>query len=203
MREFQAALEKLSDKQKLVIVVDELDRCRPDYALSLPEVIKHFFAVPNVHFVLGVNLKELGNSVRARYGQRVNAEKYLQKFVSLVMPLTPPATRHTYQKIPLQHFSHVVTELGFRQHWKYSWLEKYLSDVDHHAGLSLRDVEKIATLALVAPSPPNKPDANTHLYTELLILNVVEPLFVEKARRKELSKSGFFLFSNYNKGIGL
>lgn len=70
-------------KQKIAIVIDELDRCRPDYALSLLEIIKHFFAVDGVHFVLGVNLKELKNSVRARYGSRVDATTYLQKFVNL------------------------------------------------------------------------------------------------------------------------
>lgn len=41
----------------LVVVVDELDRCRPDYALALLEVVKHFFSVPNVHFVLVLILK--------------------------------------------------------------------------------------------------------------------------------------------------
>jgi hypothetical protein len=75
--------------QKLVFIVDELDRCRPDYALSLLEVIKHFFSVPNVHFVLGVNLSALENSVRARYGAGIDAAQYLQKFVHLNMVSHP------------------------------------------------------------------------------------------------------------------
>ena len=76
MQTFRVALEQLASEQKLIIVVDELDRCRPDYALNLLEVIKHFFDVKNVHFVLGVNLKELANSVRARYGADVQGERY-------------------------------------------------------------------------------------------------------------------------------
>jgi len=97
MAEFGAALQALTlpgdqegEPRKLVIVVDELDRCRPDYALSLLEVIKHFFAVDHVHFVLGVNLRELENMVRVRYGTLEGAALYLQKFVTLTMEL--PAT---------------------------------------------------------------------------------------------------------------
>jgi hypothetical protein len=73
MKQFREALTGLTRSdgdtaQKIVFIVDELDRCRPDYALSLLEVIKHFFTVPNVHFVLGTNLVSLAHSVRARYG---------------------------------------------------------------------------------------------------------------------------------------
>jgi hypothetical protein len=92
MRQFSEALSALTsdaegNTQKLVIVIDELDRCRPDYALSLLEIIKHFFAFDHVHFVLGVNLSELENSVKARYGTGIDAGLYLQKFVTLTMGL--------------------------------------------------------------------------------------------------------------------
>lgn len=65
MEQFREALRKLTEPEdgeapkKLVVVIDELDRCRPDFALTLLEIVKHFFAVPHVHFVLGVNLREL------------------------------------------------------------------------------------------------------------------------------------------------
>ena len=80
MYAFRLTLEELTKPDdakpiKLVIVVDELDRCRPDYALSLLEIIKHFFNVEGVHFVLGVNLSELQNIVRARYGRNIKAWK--------------------------------------------------------------------------------------------------------------------------------
>lgn len=94
MAQFREALIALTENkddpespQKIVIAIDELDRCRPDYALSVLEVLKHFFDVPNVHFLLGVNLRELANSVRARYGDRTDAERYLQKFITLNLRL--------------------------------------------------------------------------------------------------------------------
>ena len=84
MQEFRKALVGLTatkegPPQKIVFVVDELDRCRPDFALTLLEIIKHFFTVPNVHFVLGTNLRALEVSVKARYGEGIDAALYLQK----------------------------------------------------------------------------------------------------------------------------
>jgi predicted KAP-like P-loop ATPase len=74
MVQFKEALEELidaiSDKKKLplVIFVDELDRCRPDFSLSLLEKIKHLFNVNGIFFVLSVDRRQLENSVRAIYG---------------------------------------------------------------------------------------------------------------------------------------
>lgn len=65
MLKFQECLAQLTETgAPLIVVIDELDRCRPDYALSVLEVIKHFFAVPRVHFVMGVNLDALEHIVR-------------------------------------------------------------------------------------------------------------------------------------------
>lgn len=182
MQGFREALTNLAAEQKLVIVVDELDRCRPDYALSLLEVIKHFFDVPNVHFVLGVNLRELANSVRARYGARIQADRYLQKFVTITMPLVPRKARSASTQIQIRHFESVSRNIGLFDSWKYDWLKDYFRYIDHHAGLSLRDVEKIATLAMVTPDPGDRPSAKLHLYIGILILQVLAPETVEKAR---------------------
>src|SRR6202040_617942 len=66
----------------LVFVIDELDRCRPPYALSLLEKIKHFFSVDNVIFLLPTNLQQLETSVKAEYGA-IDAHTYLEKFYHL------------------------------------------------------------------------------------------------------------------------
>lgn len=186
MQGFREALENLASDQKLVIVVDELDRCRPDYALNLLEVIKHFFDVPNVHFILGVNLKELANSVRSRYGADVQGAKYLQKFITVSMPLVPRHSRSASAQLQIRHFQRVSKEIGLFGSWKSDWLEDYLRFVDHHAGLSLRDVEKIATLAMVTPNPREQPEAKLHLYIGSLILQVLAPSAVENARLGKL-----------------
>lgn len=74
----------------LVVVIDELDRCRPSYAVELLEVAKHIFAVEHVVFVLGVNRSELAHSVKALYGNEFDATGYLGRFFDLDFRLPEP-----------------------------------------------------------------------------------------------------------------
>ena len=69
------------DGKPLVVVIDELDRCRPSYAVELLEVAKHFFSVNHVVFVLGVNKSELVHSIQALYGDKFDALVYLSRFI--------------------------------------------------------------------------------------------------------------------------
>ena len=68
MKMWHAIWRSLKAVYHLVIVIDELDRCRPSYAVELLEAAKHIFAVDHVVFVLAVNRSELAHSVRALYG---------------------------------------------------------------------------------------------------------------------------------------
>ena len=76
MSEFRSALETAADAQAavegvsppLVVLIDELDRCRPSNAVELLEVLKHLFAVKGVVFVLAVNRSQLEHAVKALYG---------------------------------------------------------------------------------------------------------------------------------------
>ena len=77
----------------LVIVIDELDRCRPSYAVELLEVAKHLFSVDHIVFVLAVNRSELAHSVRALYGSSFDGPDYLKRFFDLDFRLPNPDRR--------------------------------------------------------------------------------------------------------------
>lgn len=66
----------------IVIVIDELDRCRPTYAIKLLEEIKHLFDVPGIAFVLGMHREALAHSVSAAYGANFDGSAYLRRFIS-------------------------------------------------------------------------------------------------------------------------
>jgi hypothetical protein len=87
LREIPIALSKIDSEggiKPLIFIVDELDRCRPSFSLELLEIIKHFFQVENVHFVPGVHMEQLKNSVKVTYGPDIDAQLYLQKFIDLI-----------------------------------------------------------------------------------------------------------------------
>ena len=66
----------------LVFVIDELDRCRPSYALKVLERIKHVFAVDNTCFVFVTHLDALASMVKREYGLPEDSG-YLDKFFQL------------------------------------------------------------------------------------------------------------------------
>lgn len=79
----------------LVIIIDELDRCRPTYAIDVLEVAKHLFSTEGVVFVLALNQRQLGHSVASIYGDRFDSLGYLEKFVDVTFRL-PPVDREKF-----------------------------------------------------------------------------------------------------------
>ena len=86
--------KKVKDQENcpVVVVIDELDRCRPLYAIELLEAAKHLFSVENIIFVLAINLRELGHSIKAIYGSDFDSHEYLERFIDITIPL-PKAKR--------------------------------------------------------------------------------------------------------------
>ena len=88
LQDMAAEVSQSKGDRPLVVMIDELDRCRPSYAVELLEVAKHLFAVDRIIFVLAVNRSELAHSVKALYGEGFDAQGYLRRFfdVDFVLP---------------------------------------------------------------------------------------------------------------------
>ncbi len=71
-----SANENSPAARPLIFIRDELDRCRPAFAIELLDRMKHFFSVPNIHFILGTHLAQLQNSVAVMQGPSVDAQTY-------------------------------------------------------------------------------------------------------------------------------
>lgn len=65
---------------KVFILIDELDRCRPTYAIEMLETIKHFFDIPNFVFVIATDTQQLSHSIKAVYGSGFDGSEYLSRF---------------------------------------------------------------------------------------------------------------------------
>ena len=145
LSKFKEELSKLAqcytggDKQKpLVIFIDELDRCRPDFAIEVLEKAKHLFNVDNIIFVLATDKTQLGHSIRAVYGQGLDVNGYLRRFIDfdylLPLSLDPSYIIHLMNKFSLENY--------FKKEGFYCLPTRdFLVDIVHKYKLSLREQE--------------------------------------------------------------
>jgi len=92
-------------KGKLVIIVDELDRCRPDYAMKTLECVKHFFDVEGLFVIFPCNKEALHNCVNCLYSinqQNCKGENYFGKFFNDKRTIEPP-TAEDYRIVVSQY----------------------------------------------------------------------------------------------------
>ena len=93
MNAFREALEEFAAEYgKLFIFIDELDRCKPSFAVKTLETIKHFFDVPNVVFVFAVDSIQLAQTIKGAYSANIDAGSYLSKFFTYYIHLPAPTT---------------------------------------------------------------------------------------------------------------
>ena len=90
LREEALSLSRKRQNRPLFVMIDELDRCRPSYAVELLEAAKHLFSVDKVIFVLAINRKQLVNSIKGLYGMTFDAEGYLRRFFDVDYSLPSP-----------------------------------------------------------------------------------------------------------------
>jgi DNA polymerase III delta prime subunit len=153
--------KEISPDKQLIIFVDELDRCRPDYAVQMLERIKHFFSIDNVIFVLSIDKNVLCKSIRAIYGGLdIDTEAYLRRFIDLEFNLPKPNPRDFIKLLYDQR------KMGEYMETYWNWNRKTYGGGDKNADFlqmiricfasvqqSLRDIEKyIARLDVILRS---------------------------------------------------
>lgn len=151
--EFRSALRKFAasaPNKPVVIFLDELDRCRPDFALRTIERIKHFFDVPGLVFVLLTNRVQLEACLRGLYGEQLDAHTYLQKFIqfSLVLPKIV-ATEGTGESDNKTFCLEVLLRYGFGDASGLGGsggFHELMSGLSNVFGMSLRDIERSVIL---------------------------------------------------------
>lgn len=84
---------------RLVVFVDELDRCKPSYAVRLLERIKHYFDHDRITFVFSVNTNELLHTIKKHYGNDFDGSRYLDRFFDLRVSLPPPNLDSFYRSL--------------------------------------------------------------------------------------------------------
>lgn len=149
-------IEKINDNRPIIFIIDELDRCRPNYAVSILEQIKHFFSVQNIIFVLSIDKIQLGNAVRGFYGSdRIDADEYLKRFIDIEYTIPEPEPGIFYKY--LYNYFQFDTFISSKERRNYPSLHSDKSSflaiceiLFNSNPITLRQQEKIFVLARLA-----------------------------------------------------
>ena len=132
-------IEQIDSEKPLIIFIDELDRCRPLYAIELLERLKHVFGIEKLIFVLSIDKKQLSESIKSQYGD-IDTGNYLRRFIDLEFKLNNLKTKNFITYLDERYkFYKVIETKG------YVYDDYYYIDTLWHFSelLSLREIENI------------------------------------------------------------
>lgn len=157
------------ETSKLFVIIDELDRCRPTYAIELLERIKHLFDIPGLVFILAVDREQLAHSIKAVYGSNFESNGYLKRFIDIEYSL-PEAELDDFINAQFESYGFDVffkDRLEFREfQYDSGYLKDAIAMVFKYATYTLREVEQFfAKLNLVVKATPR----NVYIYPSLLV----------------------------------
>ncbi len=147
---FRKSLEiviKHTMQKKLVIIIDELDRCRPTFAIQTLELAKHLFAVKGLIFIFALDIQQLSSSVKTVYGQEMDASGYLCRFFDYIgkMPL-PYRNGHIGFLLDKYDLSKAIESTrrlySFEEPILYEFV-KFTADIIRRCNLSYRDISTL------------------------------------------------------------
>jgi hypothetical protein len=196
--------EHLSTKQ-FVIVIDELDRCRPIFALELLETIKHLFTAPKVSFIIINNQDQLEESVRTQYGNGGDSGAYLRKFFDLSLKL-PHGINHEVTEDNICRFSReLLLKMGEDHFDSLDEIAEFLACLFQILNLTLRDIEKIVITILLMRStmgfPQGIPPSIVCGVASMFVLDRNLLLRLAKGDIEEETLRDFFNFNTPHDGL--
>ena len=177
------SLRESSGNKPTVVLIDELDRCRPSYAIELLETAKHIFGVDSVVFVLAVNRDQLAHSIKSLYGSEFGAEEYLRRFFDIDFRLPAPDRdafiRDMLASTGVIEFLENARDQIAKKHS--ALVSETLISFLGRSTLTLRDVgQAVHRLSVVLASLANSEHIYSRTLTVLSIISAFDPLVYRK-----------------------
>ena len=171
----------------VIVIIDELDRCRPTFATELMERVKHVLNVPGLVFVFGVNMAALRETVKAAYGA-IDAHQYLLRMFTRTLHMPPGVAFHGrgWEDRAAGYVEYLVDRHGLRAFCKRDSLldselslsESILSLVVSSGRVTPREMELIVSLLAKVASTSLHPDRTSQSILPL----VLTPLAIVRVR---------------------
>ncbi|MGB0843496.1 MAG: KAP family P-loop NTPase fold protein [Alphaproteobacteria bacterium] len=138
-----SALTEDQEPGRVIVVIDELDRCHPDYAIAVLEALKLIFNQDGFVFCLMMNANYLENLARHRFGATTDDEKYLDKFVDIRLKLAP--TKDSFKNAVREIVADLPLKIPFGEHQAFSLnhAAKLAADLAERCDLSMRRTKHV------------------------------------------------------------
>lgn len=126
-----------------LLIIDELDRCRPTFAIRLLEEVKALFSSENLVILYATNCNQLKHTVSGAYGAGFDGERYLSRFYD---------TKVLLRKVPGVDY---LSYLGFSKGTSY--FDKIATEITNVYKMELRECEKFySEIERVSPIVTNR-----------------------------------------------
>ncbi|EHB1975537.1 NTPase [Salmonella enterica subsp. enterica serovar Typhimurium] len=183
----KSCIEDISNKQKIVIIIDELDRCKPSFSTNIIEKIKHIFDINNVFFILVTNTEQLKASINHIYGYSINSQKYLDKFIkyTITLPDTCLINGHNVCKTSVIYWDHLVGETTLLNKIN-SLVGSFICDLIQRTNLSLRETQTFSrNLNIFRLLNNNECKSNDPFINMIVVVAVFIHCFGDKEKLKQ------------------
>jgi hypothetical protein len=206
----------------LFVFVDELDRCRPTFAIEMLEAIKHVFGIPQIFFVIATDSEQLQHSINAVYGEKFGSYNYLKRFFDASFQLETPTLQNyvstqseldtvftyyeseqsdIFEKLSREDFCKFISGLAADLSFDLRTTKQWLSRLELIVKLSGERLTKVPFIALVAISAIKEksnlvyaalPRSN---YDSNKVIEMLRPIFVgndRAAKAQLILKQAYF-----------
>ena len=193
LKDFQNSLKEyakaVSGENPLVFIIDELDRCRPSYAVELLEQVKHVFSVPGIIFVLAIDKVQLGHAVKGVYGSPgMDDVEYLRRFIDVEFSLPMPSPRYFIDYLfEYFNFNTFLLDENPRSSGNFfaDTLKDFILTLSKIFNLQLRQIESLLKhLKIVFSSFRPVGGVNASIYILLAVLKLVHPEIYNRIKHR-------------------
>lgn len=208
----RVTLPKLS--YPLFIFVDELDRCRPTFAIEMLEAIKHVFGIPQIFFVIATDSEQLQHSINAVYGEKFGSHNYLKRFFDASFQLETPSIQNyvlaqneleivfnyyeaeqldIYQKLSKEDFAAFIAGLVHDLSFDLRTTKQWLSRLDLIVKISTSKLSKVPFIALLVISAVKEKNGGLiknlphPKYGPDKLTDALRPLFLDNTKAQQTS----------------
>ncbi len=125
---------KQRTNKKILFIIDDLDRCKPTFAVKLLETIKHNFNSDNAIFLICANNNQLQHTIKKYYGENFDGYEYLDRFYDLIINLPEPdIEKYIKYQLELRNadygYNSVAIDIAKIEHMSLRQINRYISSM--------------------------------------------------------------------------